>query len=140
MIRRLPVVAALPLLVVLSACGTPAPRSVTVTTQAFRYQPGSFEWPAGQPVRLLLRNPDAVEHDFVVDGLKFATTGDGHGAHGAHGASAGPTPAPDSLHVHAPAFGESSMTFTPLSKGTYTVYCTIPGHKDAGMTAQLVVR
>ncbi len=130
----------------MSACGTPAARNVTVTAQAFRYEPASFEWRVGQPVRLQLRNPDGVEHDFVVTGLKFsmAAGGTGSAAHGAHspsgsGVPAAPTPQPDSLHVHAGAFAETSVTFTPLSKGTYTVYCTIPGHKEAGMTAQLVV-
>ena len=108
-----------------------------MTTQAFRYQPASLEWRVGQPVRLQLRNPDAVEHDFVVDGLKFSMAG-GAG-HAAHSSSSAPAAPPDSLHVHAAAFAETSATFTPLSKGTYTVYCTIPGHKEAGMTAQLLV-
>ena len=131
---------ALALALMVSGCGTPPARNVTVMTRAFRYEPSSFEWRVGQPVRLQLRNPDAVEHDFVVDGLKFSMTGGGtaHGAHASAG-SAAPAPRPDSLHVHADAFAETGVTFTPLSKGSYTVYCTIPGHKEAGMTAQLVV-
>ena len=146
-LRRVPLgglLLALALLV--GACGTPPARNVTVKTQALRYEPSSFEWRMGQQVRLQLRNPDAVEHDFVVSGLKFsmAAGSTGNAAHGAHSTSssaspAAPTPQPDSLHVHAGAFAETSVTFTPLSKGSYTVYCTIPGHKEAGMTAQLVV-
>ena len=120
----------------LTGCGTPAPKQVTVTARSFGYEPASLEWHVGQPVRLRLRNPDAVEHDFVVDALKYTSAGDGHAA---HGAAAGPTPSPDSLHIHAPAFGEGTLTLTPRSKGTYVVYCTIPGHKEAGMTARLVV-
>jgi len=91
-------------------------------------------------VRLLMRNTDALEHNFAVEGLKFSMAA-GSAAHGAHSASssAAQTPQLDSLHVHAEAFAETSVTFTPLSKGIYTVYCTIPGYKDAGMTAQLVV-
>ncbi|HEU5315514.1 MAG TPA: multicopper oxidase domain-containing protein [Chloroflexota bacterium] len=124
----------------LAGCGGAAPTPVAVTAQAFRYQPSTLEWKAGQPVALTLRNPDAVEHDFIVDGLKFSVAGRA-GAHVSHPAtgSAAPTPDPDSLHVHATAFTETSLTFTPLTKGTYTVYCSLPGHKEAGMTARLVV-
>ena len=128
-------------LLVLSGCGRPQPRAETVTTQAFRFQPSSYEWKAGQPVKLTLRNPDAVEHDFVVERFKFSAAG-GSGAHASHATSgsAAPTPSPDSLHVHAAAFGEASLTFTPLAAGTYTLVCTIPGHKEAGMVGQVVVK
>jgi uncharacterized cupredoxin-like copper-binding protein len=134
----------LALSVALLGCGAPAATNLTVTTQSFRYEPGSLEWRVGQPVKLRLRNPDAVEHDFVVDGMKYsmASGGDGHGARvgaAAGATAAAPTPHPDSLHVHAAAFAETTVTVTPLAKGTYTVYCTIPGHKEAGMTARLVI-
>ena len=125
------------------SCGTPAPVAATVTTKAFRYDPASFEWQVGRPVKLTLRNPDSVEHDFVVDRLRFSVSA-GTAAHGSHPTSsagtAAPTPSPDSLHLHAAAFGESTLTFTPLAAGSYTVYCSLPGHKDLGMTATLVVK
>lgn len=62
-------------------CGAAAPTRVVVTTQAFRYEPGSFEWKVGQPVSLRLRNADQVEHDFVVNGLMVSVAGDLHAAH-----------------------------------------------------------
>ncbi|CAA9262703.1 MAG: hypothetical protein AVDCRST_MAG77-2763 [uncultured Chloroflexi bacterium] len=122
----------------LVSCGAAQPRAVTVTTQAFRFQPSALEWQAGQTIRFTLRNPDGVEHDFVVDALRVtAASGDGHAQ---HGPGAGPAPSPGSLHVHAAAFSEASATFTPQSKGTYTVYCSIPSHKELGMVASLVVK
>ena len=126
---------------VVSGCGSAQPQAVTATTQAFRFQPSTYEWKAGQPVKLTLRNPDAVEHDYVVERFKFSVVA-GSGAHASHPASgsAAPTPSPDSLHVHAGAFSEVSLTFTPLEKGTFVVVCTIPGHKDAGMVGQLTVK
>ena len=91
-------------------------------------------------MKLTLRNPDSVEHDFVVERFKYsvASGGDAHGSHPT--GSAAPTPSPDNLHVHAAAFSEGSLTFTPLAVGTYTLVCTIPGHKDAGMVGQIVVK
>jgi uncharacterized cupredoxin-like copper-binding protein len=32
------------------------------------------------------------------------------------------------------------MTFSPAQTGTYEVYCSVPGHKEAGVVAKLVVR
>jgi uncharacterized cupredoxin-like copper-binding protein len=121
----------------LTACGAPAPRAVIVTTQSFRFQPAAFEWQSGQPLRLALRNPDAVEHDFVVDGLRTSAAA-GRSVH-THPTS-GPTPSPTSLHIHAGPYSETSITFTPLTTGSFTVYCSIPGHKELGMVATLVVR
>lgn len=124
-----------------AGCGASQPQAVTVTTQAFRFHPASFEWVAGRPVRLTLRNPDAVEHDFVVDGLR--TSGDGAAGHAQHGpatAPTGPTPSPNSLHIHAKPFSEATATFTPLNAGSYAVYCSIPGHKEVGMVGTLIVK
>jgi uncharacterized cupredoxin-like copper-binding protein len=128
-------------LALLTSCGAAQPTAVTVTTQAFRFQPAAFEWQAGRPIRLTLRNPDAVEHDFVVDTLRHTVASGSAGSVGhAHGPSAGPTPVPGSLHLHAAAFSETVLTFTPQSRGSYTVYCSVPGHKEVGMVAQLVVK
>ncbi|TMW73916.1 plastocyanin/azurin family copper-binding protein [Alteribacter natronophilus] len=33
----------------------------------------------------------------------------------------------------------SSIIFTPLKTGTYEFFCTIPGHKEAGMRGTLIV-
>lgn len=36
--------------------------------------------------------------------------------------------------------GGSDSTVVDLPKGTYTFYCTIPGHREAGMEGKLVVK
>jgi uncharacterized cupredoxin-like copper-binding protein len=119
---------------VLAACGAPRTQSVVVTTNGFRYVPSTVEVTAGQPVRLTLRNPDAVEHDFIIDKLPS------HSGSGAHQAGMDHPGGEEGVHIHAPAFAESFGVFTPTEKGTYTVYCSLPGHKEQGMTASLVVR
>ena len=116
------------------ACGAPRTQSVVVTTNGFRYGPSTIEVGVGQPVRLTLRNADAVEHDFIVDKLPM------HAGAGAHMAGMDHAGGEEGIHIHAPAFAESFGVFTPTEKGTYVVYCSLPGHREAGMTGSLVVR
>ena len=43
------------------------------------------------------------------------------------------------LHVAAGAGGKGTLTFTPSKPGTYEFYCTVAGHKEAGMVGILTV-
>jgi uncharacterized cupredoxin-like copper-binding protein len=128
-----------PLLV---ACGNQA-KPITVTTQNFQFAPNVIEAAAGQPVKLILRNPDTVEHDLQVDHLPMKVTASEmkhmhqEMANMPGMESAGSM---DMLHVHGLPGESHSITFAPTKPGTYIVYCAIPGHKEAGMTATLIVR
>jgi uncharacterized cupredoxin-like copper-binding protein len=43
------------------------------------------------------------------------------------------------VHVAMPS-GESTLAlFTPNAPGTYTFYCGVPGHTEAGLVGTLVV-
>ena len=117
-----------------AGCGT-QPKPLTVTALSFQFQPTTIEVHAGQPVKLTLRNTDVLEHDFQVDQLPMKAGSGSHAGHAGHD-----SPDPAALHVHSDAGRDTTTTFTPTQKGTYTVYCTVPGHKEAGMTATLVVR
>ena len=88
-------------------------------------------------MRLTLKNADTVEHDFQVDVMPLHAGASARHAGMDMGHSAPGEPA---LHIHTPAGGDSFAVFTPLEKGAYPVYCTVPGHKEAGMTATLLVR
>lgn len=47
----------------------------------------------------------------------------------------------DELNVHVPAAAgqQSLIMFKPTSAGSYTYYCAIPGHREAGMVGTLTV-
>jgi nitrite reductase (NO-forming) len=71
--------------------------------------------PAGATVGLTVVNGDGIEHDLTIDVL------------GVHS-------------DHVVAKGESStVSFEAESPGVYAYYCTLPGHRQAGMEGLLVV-
>ena len=42
--------------------------------------------------------------------------------------------------AHAMPGMSASVMFTPTQIGEYEFYCTIPGHREAGMVGRLIVR
>lgn len=130
--------------VLLAACGSDDPATeasntverpdtvAAVGTDRLRFEPDEFTIPAGQQVTLEL-TAGSVEHDFVVEGAAaFGTAEADHQADSPDD--------PDDLHVaHADTGDTVTATFAIDNAGTYTVYCSVPGHRDAGMVASLEV-
>lgn len=131
----------LALTVTLTACGAAAPatQEITITASAMKYSPASFEIKAGQPVRLTFRNNDGVTHDFSV--MEFPTTSTGvsvteDAIAGSHDSQMSVEP---QLHVAAVMNGSGTLEFTASKPGTYGFFCTVTGHKEAGMVGTLTV-
>jgi len=108
----------------LAACGgssTPSGGSsgstVSVTETEFKIAPNTFTAPAGK-VTFSIKNAGTVQHDITV-------TVNGK-------AESSPLADP----------GKTITWTTPdsLAAGTYQVYCSVPGHKESGMTATLTVQ
>lgn len=146
------------LLVGCAPAASPAPQTLTVRADEFAFAPADLSVTVGQPVRLTLENEGTVEHDLVIKQIPLAAapaaapsehTADGHqhatptpdgSDHAADGHQHGDaTDAANQVHVAAGAGGTSTVEFTPSEAGTYEVYCSVPGHKEAGMVAQVVV-
>ena len=92
-----------------------AAQDVTVTATEMAFSPATVEVPAGQPVRLTLKNNGAVEHNWQ------AQVGT------------------ETILVTARPRQSASTTFTPQTPGTYKVICSVPGHEQAGMVGTLIV-
>ena len=88
---------------------------VKVGLSDFAFAPKSIEVPADKKFTLVLTNTGSVEHDFSVEALK--------------------------INVVVPPNGKpKTQEIGPLKAGTYDLYCSVAGHKEAGMTAKLVVK
>lgn len=138
--------------------GAAGPGTAVVATD-LAFQPKELRVPLNQPQVIRLDNKGKLLHDWTVE--KIAVTAvkeEGAAGHdmGGHGSGAG-TMMPGAgtmpggmmrngsqagqfaLHVAAEAGHAATVEFTPTETGTYVFYCTVPGHRAAGMEGKLVV-
>ena len=115
----------------------PAATEITVEATDFAYNPVSVTVPASQPVTLTLNNTGAVEHDFVVDKINVTNVQASDTGPAAHH-QMGDAPEYD-LHFFARVGDTAVLNFTALEPGTYEIFCSIEGHKEAGMIGKLIV-
>lgn len=107
---------------VLSACGGGGGNSdgngaEAVTVKAmdtFKFDPPALTAKVGQTVNVTLDNQGVLDHNFVIQ--EFSV-------------SLGPVPGGQT----------QNGSFTPAAAGTYTYYCDVPGHREAGMEGTLTV-
>ena len=109
----------------LAACGdddspngaAPAPRGsndgVTVVAEDISFSESTYRAEAGS-VAIAYRNDGSIEHTLVIEGV-------------------------DGFKLDVPANGDVDEGSVDLQTGEYTIYCDVPGHRDAGMEAILEV-
>ena len=108
-------------------------RTFTIQAKNVKFLPDKLTVPAGSIVELKLENLDATEHDLQVEGLDadIMSGGSMSAGHGGGGAMM--------VAVHTMANEVGSIVFMANKKGMYNIYCTITGHKEAGMVGTLTV-
>lgn len=128
----------------LAACGATAtaptePQSLTVTTNEFTFAPAQISVASAAPVELILQNAGAVEHDWSVREIDLSGQPTTSGESGA-GHMAGDMHDAPKLHIAAAPGAQGTLSFVPSKPGTYEFYCTVAGHKEAGMVGTLTVK
>lgn len=114
-----------------SAAGT---ATLRLAMQDIGYETAALTTKRGEAVRIEMENHGQLTHDFTVDGIavtevhKRGSSEDGE--HAAH--------EPD-LHFALDSGASGDLDFTPTEAGTYEYYCTVPGHREAGMHGTLTV-
>ena len=108
------------------------------------YDTNQLEVMTGQPIKVTFRNEGALEHDFSI--MKLPLSGEVMSTQ-LEGEMAGHDDDMDNMaeepevHVAANMNGGSNvLQFTPAEPGTYEYYCTVAGHKEAGMVGTLTVQ
>lgn len=90
----------------------PGARRIEVSSTSFEYDPPTIEATVGEDIEIVL-TADDVLHDFTIDEFD--------------------------AHVSVEVGETASGGFTASEPGEYTFYCSVPGHRDAGMEGTLVV-
>ncbi|HSM71930.1 MAG TPA: cupredoxin domain-containing protein [Anaerolineales bacterium] len=149
---------------VLAGCGgTPKPvTEVTVVATDFAYEPNMIYVPLGEEVTITFRNDGQVEHDFVVTEISLAGADEHMEESGEHmdegegehmdettdehmdedmgvDEHADAEHAAYAIHALTQPGDSATIKFTALEAGEYEIFCTVQGHKDAGMIGTLVV-
>jgi cytochrome c oxidase subunit 2 len=93
-----------------TAAGAPA---IDVTAKSFSFAPDEIIVKTGESATIALTAKD-IPHDFTVKELD--------------------------IHVAAQAGKTASKKVTFDKPGTYTFYCSVAGHREAGMVGKLVVQ
>lgn len=91
---------------------TPGSGEVTITADDLFFEPDTLVLPAGEPVAIALENVGGLPHDLVLD----------------DGWSSG--------EVRP---GQTVAAELPALEATTVAWCSVPGHRDAGMELELVV-
>lgn len=113
--RSLVIASLLTAAVALTACTAQAvPSTLEVVMSEFKFEPTPITLPADTEVELTVINAGVVEHDLMIGAL--------------------------GVHVRLDPNRRTSLTLGPLPAGTYEAYCTVPGHREAGMVTTVTVR
>lgn len=91
-------------------------RTVVVSGDEFSYSPSEIRVGKGERVRIEFRNAGSAPHNFVIEGLDVRTSVIRGGA-------------------------SETVEFVPPDPGSYpmTFFCSVPGHREAGMEGVIVV-
>lgn len=118
---------------IVAGCSSSSGPAKTVAVKAVNmaFEPKEVSVAQGQPVKVTFSNADSLLHDWSIAKLP-AKVGESMGDEHGHEKR-------DSVHVAADAGKSGTIEFTPTESGTYVITCTVPGHKEAGMTGKLVV-
>ncbi len=89
-------------------------REIAVSGKEFSFSPSSITLTEGERVRVVFTNAGRASHDFTLEGLGVKTRVIGAGQ-------------------------TDTVEFTAPASGTYTFFCSVPGHRQAGMEGNIEV-
>lgn len=112
----------------------PVDQSLAIEMADVKFSAGAISVKPGEVVEVALANKGSIEHDFSIatlPGEKALRVGGKDVAVG-HGGN--------EIHAHLKAGAKGVLRLRASSLGTYEFFCTVPGHKGAGMKGTLAVQ
>ncbi len=111
---------------------------VLVEMTSFAYAPNTIEVGAGEVLEIAIQNAEPVLHDFTIDKIDADAHVSYLGGTGQHEHMEMEKDADVHFALTEPASGVVHLKVN--EPGEYVFYCTVPGHRDAGMEGTLIVQ
>ncbi|MCA9848515.1 MAG: multicopper oxidase domain-containing protein [Dehalococcoidia bacterium] len=117
-------------------------RELSVEMRDIAFEPLALTGAAGEVIEIRFQNAGAILHDFTIDEMDadvmemMGGSGVGVDMHMGddHDAAA------RAMHLALDAGQEGRMRLRVHEPGTYSYYCTVPGHREAGMMGTLTIQ
>jgi len=81
----------------------------------FKFSPAEMKVKAGDTVKVTLKNPDSMPHDFKIDEFNTATK------------------------IIAKGGADETIEFIANKRGTFEYYCSVGNHREKGMIGKLII-
>ncbi|MBL1209978.1 plastocyanin/azurin family copper-binding protein [Geminocystis sp. GBBB08] len=102
------------------------------TQGELKFIPNQFDFKAGQKYKLILDNPSPEKHYFTAKDFADASW--------TQKVQAGKVEIKGAIHeLELKPEGNAEWVFIPEKQGIYQLYCSIKGHKEAGMTGKITI-
>ncbi|WP_243840758.1 plastocyanin/azurin family copper-binding protein [Paenisporosarcina antarctica] len=105
-------------------------QTIVIETAGMKYSPQDIIVEKNSTFTLQLKNSDQIDHDIEIKTSAFTMMRESNHHKIDHNV----------IHLHAQPETTSELTLSMNEVGTYTFYCTLPGHRENGMVGQLVVK
>ncbi len=109
-----------------------------VEMTSFAFTPDVLEVSSGEVLEIAIQNTEPVLHDFTIDEIDADVHISYLGGTGIHG-HADPENEAD-VHFALSEPGSGVVHLKANEPGEYVFYCTVPGHREAGMEGTLIVQ
>ncbi len=114
-------------------------RVIDMLTEDFKFMPDTITVKVGETIRLKLENLDPVLHDYTTDEAEFIILEASGASHGDHDVDAEEQVSLQPLHIAAEADEHGELVFEATEAGEYEFYCSVPGHREAGMVGTVII-
>lgn len=112
----------------------PAGQSLALEMADLKFSTTALTAKSGEVVEVILANKGSIEHDFSIAKLP------GEKALRVGGKDTDVARAKNEVHAHLRSGEAGVVRLKASSPGTYEFFCTVPGHKEAGMKGTLTVQ
>jgi len=118
---------------VLAACSNASTvNTIVIEVKDTGYTPALLEVPAGEAVKLTLKNTGTQAHELGIQDIALLTSGGSMSGMAGMSGSMDNMNEPLQLHIVTATGTQNTLEFTPTKPDRYVFFCPVPGHTELG--------